>query len=115
MAVQMQDWRDAPEIDTSAIDALVGAVGPEAFAGLKGQFVADLKVLAGALLEAGRADNPGLVREKAHALRGVALNVGLLRLGHLAGALERGDTGDETEILPVLTASLCALEAAGKV
>ncbi|WP_417482751.1 Hpt domain-containing protein [Maricaulis sp.] len=114
MTTQTPDWRSLTEIDSSAIDGLVAAVGPDVFNQLKVQFAADLNSLSTALLDAVRADNAALAREKAHALRGAALNIGLQRLGHLAGAIERGETGDVAELSPVLTASLSALDAVGK-
>ncbi|WP_417492450.1 Hpt domain-containing protein [Maricaulis sp.] len=114
MAGQIQDWRQQTVIDTATIDALVAAVGPEVFDQLKAQFAADLRSLTAACHDAGCAGNQALVREKAHALRGAALNIGLSRLGHLAGALERGETADAAELQPVLDGALSALLAAGK-
>ena len=80
IAGQTQDWRQQTVIDTVTIDALVAAGGPEVFDQLKAQFAADLRSLTAACHDAGCAGNQALVREKAHALRGAALNIGLLRL-----------------------------------
>ena len=41
----MTDWREKPEIDTAAVQALIGAVGEAVFRDMRVQFVADLRRL----------------------------------------------------------------------
>tara|TARA_R110002073_G_scaffold3282_1_gene22104 strand:- start:20743 stop:21090 length:348 start_codon:yes stop_codon:yes gene_type:complete len=115
MAGQAMDWRDCAEIDTAMVDALVAAVGPDTFAALKVQFAEDFQSLSATHLQARRDGDAAAARAAAHGLRGAALNVGLTRLGQLAGALERGEHGDEGELPVVLAASVSRLMAAGEV
>lgn len=114
MTDQAMDWRDCAEIDSTMVGALVAAVGPDTFAALKGQFAEDLQSLAAAHLQARSNGDEAAARAAAHGLRGAALNVGLTRLGHLAGALERGEQGNESELPGVLTASVSRLMASGQ-
>jgi HPt (histidine-containing phosphotransfer) domain-containing protein len=89
----MTDWREKPEIDTAAVQALIGAVGEAVFRDMRVQFVADLRRLVDtywASLDRGETAD---ARATAHALKGAAANIGLLRLSALAARLETdGDT-----------------------
>ncbi|WP_339743778.1 Hpt domain-containing protein [uncultured Maricaulis sp.] len=114
MTDQAIDWRTCPKVDTSIVGALVAAVGPDTFAALKTQFAEDLQAQATAHLQARHDGDDPAAHQAAHALRGAALNIGLTQLGHLAGALERGERGDEGELPGVLTVSISSLMASGK-
>ena len=114
MTGQAIDWRTCPEVDNGTVSALVAALGAETFADLKTQFAVDLQTQAAAHLQARRDGDGSAARQTAHALRGAALNIGLTRLGHLAGALERGEHGDEDELATVLTRSVSGLMASGQ-
>lgn len=115
MTDQAADWRHHAEIDTVLVAALLASVGPDTFAALKVQFAEDFQSLLATFMQARRDGDAAAARAAAHGLRGAALNVGLTRLGHLAGALERGEHGDETELPIVLAAAVSRLMAAGKV
>lgn len=106
-------WQSYAEIDDATVGALVAAVGADTFAVLKAQFAEDLQSLADKLIQARRDGDEPAARAAAHGLRGAALNVGLPRLGHLAGTLERGAAVDEDELSATLTASLTRLMASG--
>lgn len=108
------DWRTCQHIDAAMLDTLVAAVGPDTFVVLKTQFAEDLQTQAVAYLQAQHEGDDPAARQAAHALRGAALNIGLTQLGHLAGALERGEHGDEGELPGVLTVSISSLMASGK-
>ena len=114
MTKQPMDWRDQAEIDNTIVGALVAAVGPDTFAVLKLQFAADFQSLSEPHIQARRDGDEAAARAAAHGLRGAALNVGLKRLGHLAGALERGEHGDEAELPAVLASSVSCLMASGQ-
>lgn len=106
-------WRDHAEIDNAMIGGLVSALGAAAFEQLKSPFTADLTSLAASYLQARNEHDDAAARTAAHALRGAALNIGLNRLGHLAGTLEAGKHQDEAELEAVLATSLACLHAAG--
>lgn len=106
-------WQSYAEIDEATVGALVAAVGADTFAVLKAQFAEDLQTLADTVIQAQGDGDEAAARAAAHGLRGAALNVGLPRLGHLAGAMERGEAVDEGEISATLTASLTRLMASG--
>ncbi|SDL64114.1 Hpt domain-containing protein [Maricaulis salignorans] len=114
MTDQAMGWRDYAEIDETAVGALVAAVGADTFATLKAQFVADFQSLAATHIQARRDGDEAAARAAAHGLRGAALNVGLTRLGHLAGALERGEHGEEGELPAVLASAVACLMASGQ-
>ena len=92
----MSDWREKPEIDTVAIQALVGAVGETVFRDMRVQFIADLKRLVETYWAALDRGEPAEARATAHALKGAAANIGLTRLSALASELEaNGDQASD--------------------
>jgi len=94
----MENWRKHPEFDDQTVRALKSAVGDEAFESMKIQFRDDLEKLRLAYSEAhGKAD-ANAARETAHALKGAASNIGLMRLGALAANLEGGEKEDVGEL-----------------
>ena len=106
-------WLAAAELDAATINGLIAALGVEVFSSLKADFEADLRKQRVAYQDARTAGNDRLASESAHALRGAALNIGLSRLGALAGELENGDRADEARLDEVLESSLACLFAAG--
>jgi len=94
----MENWRNHPEFDDQTVQALKSAVGDDAFDAMKIQFREDLEKLRLSYAEAcGKADAEA-ARETAHALKGAASNIGLMRLGALAAKLERGAKEDVGEL-----------------
>jgi len=94
----MENWRNHPEFDDQTVQALKSAVGDDAFAAMKIQFCEDLEKLRMSYVDAhGKADAE-TARETAHALKGAASNIGLMRLGALAANLERGSKEDVGEL-----------------
>ncbi len=107
----MSDWRNQPEIDPNIIQALTNAVGAEAFAGMRDQFVSDLRSLARAYQEALANSDEDQAKASAHALKGAAANIGLVQLSQIAAELER-DAHDPGEALnAVLDRSISSLES----
>ena len=94
----MNTWQDHPAIDLAMVRTLVNAVGFDAFDGMRGQFVDDLKSL--------------VVAYKAHALKGAAGNIGLVRLSMIASALEKDPTDPGRDLDIILDESIAHLVAA---
>lgn len=106
----MSNWRSQPEIDLRIIQALVDAVGLDAFVGMRGQFVDDLRALSNAYQEAIADSDVEAAKAAAHALKGAASNIGLVQLTQIAAELER-DAGDPGEVLnKVVDRSIARLE-----
>jgi HPt (histidine-containing phosphotransfer) domain-containing protein len=102
----MNYWRNEAEMDRGVIDALKGVVGDEAFAEMTKQFAVDLERLHQAYISARACSDDRAAREAAHAIKGAASNIGLARLGMLAGLLESGNVDDEIELDPVFESAL---------
>lgn len=102
----MADWQSVPEMDEAIVSTLVEAVGADAFAAMKGQFIDDLKSLFLAYQAASSANDAQAARETAHALKGAASNIGLSRLGALAARLEAGESDEDGNLEPVFNASV---------
>ena len=107
----MSDWRNAPEMDPDVVNTLVSAVGKDAFAAMKVQFVDDLRSLYNAYETAHSSQDSEAARQTAHALKGAAVNIGLKQLGALAAALEAGDTSEASYLGAVFAVSVERLEA----
>lgn len=95
----MNNWQDCPEYDGATVGALKQAVGEDAFAVMKVQFREDLERLRSAFLDARENADTDATRETAHALKGAASNIGLMRLGALAGDFELDPTADSSEFV----------------
>lgn len=108
----LSDWNEHPEIDTTIIRTLVDAVGMEAFSGMRAQFVSDLRSLVQAYHDAFARSDLAEARASAHALKGAASNIGLVRLGALAGSLEREATDPGSDLDTILDTSIARLEEA---
>ncbi|WP_300531169.1 Hpt domain-containing protein [Maricaulis sp.] len=109
----MSDWRSKPDLDDQIVSTLIAAVGSDAFVEMRGQFIDDLKNLRHAYKEeAGRGDT-GSASQTAHALKGAAANIGLVRLSSLAAILEAGDTAAAVDLDTVFEAAVGCLEDAG--
>lgn len=108
----MSDWREKPEIDTQTVSTLVGAVGESVFREMREQFVTDLTSLTASYARARAAGNDAEAQAAAHALKGAASNIGLLRLAALASRLESGETGDAAHLDAELGTALVRLEGA---
>jgi HPt (histidine-containing phosphotransfer) domain-containing protein len=93
----MDNWQDRPEFDNATVGALKDAVGEDAFAVMKVQFREDLERLRTAFIEARDKADAEATRETAHALKGAASNIGLMRLGALAADFENDPTADSRE------------------
>lgn len=92
----MSDWQGKPEIDTAAVQALVGAVGENVFRDMRVQFEADLRRLVETYWIAVDRGDLADARATAHALKGAAANIGLMRLSALAAELEaHGDAAKD--------------------
>jgi HPt (histidine-containing phosphotransfer) domain-containing protein len=87
----MAEWENLPELDETIISALKSAVGDEAFVGMAALFEDDLGKLCLAYREARNKESTDGSREVAHAIKGAAANIGLVRLSALAADMERGD------------------------
>lgn len=107
----MSDWRNTPEMDPEVVNTLVSAVGKDAFAAMKVQFVEDLRSLYTAYEAAHANQDSEAARQTAHALKGAAVNIGLKQLGALAAALEAGETSDVSHLGAVFADSVDRLEA----
>jgi HPt (histidine-containing phosphotransfer) domain-containing protein len=108
----MSDWRDKPEIETQTISTLVNAVGVSVFRDMSKQFVADLVSLAARYRQARERGDEADARANAHALKGAASNIGLLRLAALASRLEAGETGEAVHLDAELETALARLDEA---
>ncbi|WP_323761984.1 Hpt domain-containing protein [Maricaulis sp.] len=108
----MSDWNEYPEIDPAIIRNLVDAVGMYAFSGMRSQFVTDLRSLTQAYHDAFARSDLADARASAHALKGAASNIGLVRLGAIAGELEREATDPGSDLDAILDISIARLEAA---
>ena len=108
----MDNWRDRPEFDDQTANALKAAVGSDAYAGMTVQFCEDLERLWACLTEARERADDEVTRETAHALKGAASNIGLVRLGALAAAIEIGNTDDTHELDEVFNSALDHLKRA---
>ncbi|WP_300556518.1 Hpt domain-containing protein [Maricaulis sp.] len=108
----MSDWRSKPDLDDQIVSTLIAAVGSDAFMEMRGQFIDDLKNLHQAYKEeAGRGD-AGAASQTAHALKGAAANIGLVRLSGLAAMLESGDTSVAADLDAVFETAVGSLEGA---
>ncbi|WP_295691222.1 Hpt domain-containing protein [uncultured Maricaulis sp.] len=108
----MSDWRTQPEIDPLIIQTLVNAVGVEVFAGMKDQFVTDLRSLGQAYYEALANSDEDQAKASAHALKGAASNIGLVQLSQIAAELERDASDPGAALTEVLDRSISRLESA---
>lgn len=108
----LSNWNEHPEIDTTIIRTLVDAVGMDAFSGMRSQFVSDLRSLTQAYHDAFARSDLAEARASAHALKGAASNIGLVRLGAIAGALEREATDPGGDLDAILDLSIARLEEA---
>jgi two-component system sensor histidine kinase/response regulator len=80
-----------PTLDRSALDRIVEMAGPDAAQLLEELLQAFAETAASCtaeLVSAFRRGDPDTVRKKAHALKGAAANLGLLRTAALSGHLE---------------------------
>lgn len=107
----MSDWRDQPEFDSSVVRTLIDAVGADAFAPMRKQFVTDLKTLGQSCQEALSRGDVEEMKSTAHALKGAAANIGLARLSAVAKHLEKGEVEVGPELVGVLDRSIECLEA----
>jgi HPt (histidine-containing phosphotransfer) domain-containing protein len=108
----MDNWRDRPEFDDQTATALKAAVGSDVYAGMTVQFCEDLERLWASLIEACDNADSETTRETAHALKGAALNIGLMRLGALVAAIEMGNFEDKHELDAVFSSALDHLKGA---
>lgn len=108
----MSDWQTRPELDTTTVSTLVSAVGKPVFDDMKTQFVADLERLGREYAEARARQDEAEARSVAHALKGAASNIGLMRLGALAAELEQGNAELAGQLAPVLDSAVGKLMAA---
>lgn len=108
----MSDWREKPEIETQTVSTLVNAVGEGVFRDMRRQFVADLTSLAQRYARARTDGDDAEARAAAHALKGAASNIGLMRLSALAGRLEAGETGEAGYLDDQLQTAIARLENA---
>jgi HPt (histidine-containing phosphotransfer) domain-containing protein len=102
----MNHWRDEAEMDQGVVDALKGIVGADAFSEMAKQFEVDLMRLYQSYQQARSESDECAARDAAHAMKGAASNIGLTRLGALAGLLETGSMDDVGELGPVLTSAI---------
>jgi HPt (histidine-containing phosphotransfer) domain-containing protein len=102
----MDNWQDRPEFDNATIGALKSAVGEDAFAVMKVQFREDLERLRTAFLEARDKADPDATRETAHALKGAASNIGLMRLGALAADIETNPSADSGDFVATFDSAI---------
>jgi HPt (histidine-containing phosphotransfer) domain-containing protein len=108
----MSDWRNKPEIDSAAVQALVGAVGESVFRDMSVQFAADLRRLVDTYWAAmDRGERPD-AHATAHALKGAAANIGLTRLAAVAAALEQDDNAARDALNAELEVALTRLTEA---
>jgi hypothetical protein len=82
----------APLLDRQAIDAALGAMAPDRLAELLAAFFAEGPAMAQRLRDALRDGQALDLRVNAHAVRGAALNFGLVALAQTAQALHEGAT-----------------------
>jgi HPt (histidine-containing phosphotransfer) domain-containing protein len=108
----MSDWQTRPELDTTTVSTLVSAVGKPVFDDMKTQFVADLERLGREYAEALARQDGAEARSIAHALKGAASNIGLMRLGALAAELEKGNDAFAAHLETVLDSAVSQLMAA---
>jgi len=108
----MSNWEQVPELDEAIVSTLVAAVGQDAFAAMKGQFIEDLRALCLAYQAAYEACDEAAAKSTAHALKGAASNIGLARLGALAARLEGGETVDNESLSGVFESSIERLRGA---
>lgn len=108
----MPDWRDEPELDMQVIATLVNAVGQAVFDGMKVQFVSDLTGLANACEDALGKGDMVAAKAAAHALKGAASNIGLVRLSALAAQVEQGNTESSHALETELETAIRSLNAA---
>jgi len=108
----MSDWQTRPELDPTTVSTLVSAVGKPVFDDMKTQFVADLERLGREYAEARARQDEAEARSVAHALKGAASNIGLMRLGALAAELEQGNAELAGQLVPVLDSAVGKLMAA---
>ena len=108
----MNTWQDHPAIDLAMVRTLVNAVGFDAFDDMRGQFVDDLKSLVVAYKAACARSDPDEARAAAHALKGAAGNIGLVRLSMIASALEKDPTDPGRDLDIILDESIAHLLAA---
>jgi HPt (histidine-containing phosphotransfer) domain-containing protein len=102
----MDNWHDRPEFDGATVCALKNAVGDDAFAVMKVQFREDLERLRTAFLEARDNADPTATKETAHALKGAASNIGLMRLGALVGGFETDPSADSGDFVATFDSAI---------
>lgn len=108
----LSDWNEYPEIDLTIIRALIDAVGIETFSSMRAQFVADLRSLAQAYHEAFARSDLAAASASAHALKGAAANIGLVRLSAIAGSFEQEATDPGPSLDTILDMSIASLNDA---
>ncbi len=90
-------------IDTSMLNILKNTLGDQGFSACQEEFAVELHHLVRTYQKLRIEGDDSSACEIAHALKGAAMNIGLMRLGQLAGQFERalssGQAPDDEENL----------------
>lgn len=110
-------WQAMTTIDTSMLNILKTSLGESGFSACCDEFVVELNRLVEAYQKLRDEGDDSSACETAHALKGAAMNIGLMRLGQLAAqfelALSRGQAPeDEDGLVSTLDEALLALRQA---